>query len=109
LPTIPLSPHRPTLIAYDRLVVCLFIYFVNDAILSYVMSIPEALMRGHGMTAEVFLTAFKTLSKKEQDIFFTEVLKDKRLREDLVDIAIAESRENNKSRSFREFLKEHAG
>lgn len=66
-------------------------------------------MRGHGMTAEVFLTAFKTLSKKQQDIFFAEIIKDKRLRENLVDIAIAESRENSKSRSFREFLKEHEG
>jgi hypothetical protein len=66
-------------------------------------------MRGHGMTAEVFLTAFKTLSKKEQDIFFAEIIKDKRLREDLVDIAIAENRKNSKSRPFREFLKEHEG
>lgn len=66
-------------------------------------------MRDHGMTAEVFLTAFKTLSRKEQDIFFAEIIKNKRLREDLVDIAIAESRKSNKSRPFREFIKEHEG
>lgn len=66
-------------------------------------------MRDHRMTAEVFLTAFKTLPKKEQDIFFAEIVKDKRLREDLVDIAIAESRKNSKSRPFRDFLKEHEG
>lgn len=70
---------------------------------------PEVKMRNRGMKAEVFLTAFKTLPKKERDIFFTEVIKDKRLREDLVDIAIAESRKNSKSRPFREFLKEHEG
>lgn len=66
-------------------------------------------MRDHGMTAEVFLTAFKTLSRKEQDIFFAEMIKNKRLREDLVDMSIAESRKSNRSRPFREFIKEHEG
>ncbi len=62
-------------------------------------------MRAQGATAEVFLTAFKTLPKKEQDIFLSEILKDKKLREDLIDIAIAASRSRDKSRSFRDFLK----
>jgi hypothetical protein len=35
------------------------------------------------------------------------MLKDSRLREDLIDIAIAESRTKDKGRPFREFLKEH--
>ncbi len=60
-----------------------------------------------GATAEVFLMAFKTLPKKEQDIFLSTILKDKRLREDLIDIAIAESRAKDKSRPFRDFIKEH--
>jgi len=64
-------------------------------------------MGAKGATAEVFLTAFKTLARKEQDIFFSEILKDKRLREDLIDIAIAESRAKDKGRPFRDFLKEH--
>ena len=58
-------------------------------------------------TAEVFLTAFKTLARKEQDIFLSAILKDKRLREDLIDIAIAESRSRDKSRPFRDLLKEY--
>ncbi len=62
-------------------------------------------MRAQGATAEVFLTAFKSLTRREQDIFLSEVLKDKRLREDLIDIAIAESRAKDKSRPFRAFLK----
>lgn len=37
-------------------------------------------MEAKGATAEVFLAAFRTLPKKEQNIFLTEVLKDKRLR-----------------------------
>lgn len=61
-------------------------------------------MKAKEATAEVFLTAFKTLTKKEQDIFLSEVLKDKKIREDVIDIAIAQSRSRDKSRSFRDFL-----
>ena len=64
-------------------------------------------MKTKGATAEIFLTAFKTLPRKEQDIFLSKILKDKKLREDLIDIAIAESRARDKSRPFRDFLKEH--
>ncbi len=64
-------------------------------------------MGARGATAEVFWTAFKTMSKKEQDIFLSKILRDKKLREDIIDIAIAESRSRDKSRPFREFLKEH--
>ena len=64
-------------------------------------------MKVKGATAEVFLAAFRTLPKREQNIFLTEVLKDKRLREDLIDIAIAESRAKDTSRPFKDFLNEH--
>lgn len=64
-------------------------------------------MKTKGATAEIFLTAFKTLPKKEQNVFLAEMLKDRRLREDLIDIAIAESRVKSKGRRFRNFLKEH--
>ena len=64
-------------------------------------------MKAKGATAEVFLAAFRTLPKREQNIFLTEVLKDKRLREDLIDIAIAESRVKDTSRPFKDFLNEH--
>jgi hypothetical protein len=64
-------------------------------------------VKSHGMTAEVFLTAFRTMPKKEQNVFLMEIIKDSNLREDLIDIAIAESRAKNKSRPFSDFLKEH--
>ena len=64
-------------------------------------------MKAKGATAEVFLSAFRTLPKKEQDIFLTEILKEKRLREDLIDIAIAESRAKYKGRPLRNFLEEN--
>jgi hypothetical protein len=63
-------------------------------------------MKAEGMTAEAFWTAFRTLSKKEQDVFLGKMLKDKRLREDLIDIAIAEERSGDKTRSFRTILKD---
>lgn len=64
-------------------------------------------MKARGATAAVFLSAFKSLPKKERDIFLTEILKEKNVREDLIDIAIAESRAKDKGRPFREFLREH--
>jgi hypothetical protein len=64
-------------------------------------------MSAKGATAEVFLAAFKSMARKEQDIFLTNILKDKRVREDLIDIAIAESRAKDKSRPFRDFLEKH--
>ncbi|MEW5746823.1 MAG: hypothetical protein AB1805_15440 [Nitrospirota bacterium] len=45
------------------------------------------------------MTAFRTLPGKEQDIFLTEILKEKKYREDVIDIA--ESRVKDKGRSFR--------
>lgn len=66
-------------------------------------------MKTKGATAAVFLSAFKTLPKKERDIFLTEILKEKEVREDLIDIAIAESRAKAKGRPLREFLEEHQG
>jgi len=63
-------------------------------------------MKTQGMTAEVFLTAFKTMPKKEQNIFLSKIIKDARLREDLIDITIAESRVKDKSRPFNDFLKD---
>ncbi|MCK4910719.1 MAG: hypothetical protein KAR83_03705 [Thermodesulfovibrionales bacterium] len=61
-------------------------------------------MSTKGATAEVFLEAFKAMPKKEQDIFLAEMLKDKRMREDLIDLSIAEDRAKSKSRSFKEFI-----
>jgi hypothetical protein len=63
-------------------------------------------MKASGMTAEVFLTAFRTLPKREQDVFLGEMLKDRRLREDLIDIALAEERSGEWAKPFRAVLKD---
>lgn len=64
-------------------------------------------MRAKGATAEVFLTAFRALPKKEQNIFLTEILKEKKIREEVIDIAVAEGRVKDKGRPLRDFFKEH--
>ncbi len=57
-------------------------------------------------TAEVFWTAFRALSKKEQEAFLHRLLRDKSLREDMIDISILEQRKNEPSRSLDEYLHE---
>ncbi len=54
--------------------------------------------------AEVFITAFNTLPANEQRAFLARILKMRKWRKDLVDIAIAEARSQEKSRPFRDFL-----
>jgi hypothetical protein len=47
-------------------------------------------MNVHEATAEVFLTAFKALPESEKNIFFTNLVKDQELLEDILDIATME-------------------
>ena len=54
--------------------------------------------------AEIFITAFKALPSREQKLVLAQMLKLRRWRKDLIDIAIAESRSHEKSRPFRDFL-----
>lgn len=56
--------------------------------------------------ADVFITAFKSLDARNQKAVLFSMLKMKHLRNDLMDIAVAESRSREKSRPFLSFLKE---
>ncbi len=56
--------------------------------------------------AEVFLTAFRALSKHEQSAILTGLIHNSHLREDIIDLAIAETRNNEDSRSLKSFLQE---
>ena len=47
-------------------------------------------MKTNQATAEVFFTAFKALKGKEKEAFLEMVFNDRRLREDLIDIALIE-------------------
>ena len=55
---------------------------------------------------EVFLMAFKSLSKRERDEFLASLIKDPRLREDLMDLAVCQARSKEKGRPLKEFLTE---
>lgn len=57
-------------------------------------------------TAQVFLAAFKTLPSKARNQVVLEIIRDKRLREDSIDLAIAEERVKESSRPPRKFLSE---
>jgi hypothetical protein len=56
--------------------------------------------------AEVFLMAFKGLTKKEKRIFIERLLKDKEFVEDLLDMAIIEKRRKEPSRPLEDYLAE---
>jgi len=56
-------------------------------------------------TAEIFWTAFQVLPRKEQEAVLHRILKDKSLREDLIDLAIIESRRAEPARPLRDILK----
>ncbi len=61
-------------------------------------------------TAEVFFTAFKSLSQKEKEIFFEKIFSDSELREDLIDIALIEKAKKVKGKpvSARDyFIRRH--
>ena len=56
-------------------------------------------------TAEVFLTAFKALPKQEQSAFLFTIVKDHSFREDIMDLAIAVTRNTEKCKKLRTFVK----
>lgn len=58
---------------------------------------------------EVFLTAFRSLPKTQRDRILVELVKDKTLRRDLMDLATIEERKKEPSRLFRDYLKEQRG
>jgi hypothetical protein len=55
-------------------------------------------------TAEIFLTAFKAMPRKEQSAIIDKLLKEKEFTEDLIDIAILKKRENEPSTSLDEYI-----
>lgn len=56
--------------------------------------------------AEIFLMALRSLSKKEREQILTRLLEDEEFREDVLDIALYESRKDEPSRPFRDYLTE---
>jgi hypothetical protein len=63
------------------------------------------MMTSHEATAEVFWTALKALSRKEQQAVLRRVVQDEKLRHDMLDLALIEERRTETSRSLRDALK----
>jgi hypothetical protein len=55
-------------------------------------------------TAEVFWTALKALPRKEQQAVLRRVLQDKKLRSDMMDLALIEERRVEPARPLRDVL-----
>jgi len=56
--------------------------------------------------AEDFLTAIRSLPKRERELIFLGLVKDRNLRHDLIYLATIEERKKEPSRPFRDYLKE---
>jgi hypothetical protein len=57
-------------------------------------------------TAEVFVTAFKSLKRREREAVFERLLADDELSEDIADTLALEARRHQQRQSFRQTLKE---
>jgi hypothetical protein len=57
-------------------------------------------------TAEVFVTAIKSLKRREREAVFERLLADEELSEDFADSLILETRRYQPRQSFRQVLKE---
>ena len=65
------------------------------------------LMTALEATAEVFMTAYKALPKAARSSFLARLIKDREVREDLMDIAAIEKRKSEKARPFADYLATH--
>jgi hypothetical protein len=75
------------------------VFLENIGNLDCVMSAAQA-------TAEVFVTAFKSLKRNQRAAVLEKMLADEELSEDLADTLALESRRHQPRQSFRQALKE---
>jgi hypothetical protein len=60
-------------------------------------------------TVEVFLSAFRGLSKVQRQQFLEALLREQAYREDLLDLATAEARRHESGRPLRAYLHDRSG
>jgi len=65
----------------------------------------KTMTTSHEATAEVFWTALKALSRKEQQAVLRRVVQDEKLRHDMLDLALIEERRAEPGRPLRDILK----
>ena len=56
-------------------------------------------------TAEVFWLAFNGLPRKQKQLVIGHMIRDKKTRHDLIDLALMEERRDDPARPLREYLK----
>ena len=57
-------------------------------------------------TVEVFLRAFRGLTRTQRSVFLRELLQERSYREDLLDVAMVEARRHEPGRPLRQYLAE---
>ena len=57
-------------------------------------------------TAKIFMTALKSMPRKEQSSILIALVEDNNFREDIIDLAVAVKRSREKTHPFRAFLKD---
>ena len=65
-------------------------------------------MSSNEAVAQIFVTALKSLSTKDQSSVFSKIIQIRKWREDLIDLAIVRKRRKDKFRSFHDFVAEHS-
>ena len=63
---------------------------------------------GQTATVQVFLKAFRGLTKAQRQIFLEELLSERVYREDLLDVAMIQARRREPARPLRDYLAERA-
>ena len=63
-------------------------------------------MKAAESRAEVYLMALQSLSKAEKEVIIAHLLQDTKLREDILDLALIQQRQEEPTRPFREYLTE---
>ena len=61
-------------------------------------------MSNQEAVSRIFWMAFKTMPKTQQNVFISMLCQDNETRQDLMDLALIESRRHEKARPFSEYL-----
>jgi uncharacterized membrane protein (DUF106 family) len=68
------------------------------------MILEDIYMTAIQATAEVFLTAFRALTRKEREAFLEKLIEDEKMAEDLRDLLVVESRKAEPVITLDEYL-----
>lgn len=73
-----------------------------------VTPLAYTMMTTHAATVQVFLKAFRGLTKSQRQVFLEELLRERSYREDLLDLATVEARRREPGRPLRDYFTERS-